>query len=295
MKDWEKRDYINGVKITTDNLFDLIQQYVDENNIDGKKRDLNENEDKLHLFLFGWESNLKTSFKNTQGDIHTNQLEIVSNYTHKIETEQYRASEELNNQMKRFKSKVTRYTNKIKTSVYYLINQVNRQRTITEELLFLQHVIDIFDEIRYGHVLDSDYEYLKIAGYGVYRNKRIDSNYKRDSSFQLKRIHQILDNPKKAESSEEIMRANIEFFDKAKKESKQFISDNIEQEKVETENNSYLDRNLICKQCKKQFKSRNTRLSFGKQVKNLIKHIEKEHELRCTTEWNIRKILEDAI
>ncbi len=295
IQEWEKKDYIHGVKITTDNLFDLIQQYVHENNIDGEKRDLNESEDKLHFYLFRWESNLKTSFQNIETAIYKNRHDIVRSYTRIIETQQYKASDELNENMKSHKSKVTRYTNKMNYTVRFLIDEIKRKRDITNELLFLQDVLDIFDEIKYGHTLESDYEFLKIAGYGNYRNKRIEGRYNTDVSYDVKRIHEILDNPKEAKSSLEIHEENMVFFEKAEKESKQFISDNIKQEQVETENNSYLDRNLICVHCEKQFKSRNTRLSFGKQVKNLLNHIEKEHDLRCHSSWRIKKMLEDAI
>lgn len=293
--EWEKDNYIQGVKITTDNLFDFILEHVSENNIPEVKRDLTENEKKLDYYVSGWMDNLKRGFKNLESDISIEQYKIISLYTELKETEQYRASEELNNQMTRYKRKITRITNKLNLTVKFLIDYVKRKSYYTEELLFLQELNDLFDEIRFGHVSDYDYDYIKIAGFGYYRNKRIESKYPTNRKSEIARIHQIINNPKEAKTSEQIYKENHEYFEKAKKESKQFVIDNIKQREVKTDDNSYLDRDIICVHCNKEFKSRNTRLSFGKQVANIVKHLKQEHQLTSQHSWNIKRILEEQI
>ena len=222
------------------------------------------------------------------------QYKIISDYTHLKETEQYRATEELNNNMTRYKSKITKYTNKVKRSVETLVSDVNQKRQYTEALLFYQELSDLFDEIRFGHVTDYDSDYLKIAGYGHYRNRIIESRYRTDRKSEIARIHEIINNPKQAKSSEQIMRENSQFFETAKTEINQFISDNITQIRIDQEQSWYA-RIFTCNTCKKEFKSGDSRLSMGKQVKNLQNHLNKQHGLTTTHDWKLYSTLEDAL
>jgi len=290
-----KDDYINGISIHQ-NFLDLFIEHVSENN-EGKikKRDLTENERKLSYYIMNCTDNFSRGFNNITRDIHKYQHEIISEYTKLLEVKQYRASEELNEQLTRYKRNVTRHANKVKHAVENLVFVVNEKRQYTEALLFYQEVNDIFDEIKFGHVTDYDSDYLKIAGYGHYRNDKKIESYKRDSSYDVKRIHEIINNPHEAQSSEQIMRENLEFFKNAGNESKQFISDNISQKSYDSTRNSYLDIIYSCKHCDKEFKSGGNKLSNGKAVKSILNHLDKEHKKNTSSSWNIRHILEDAI
>lgn len=292
--EWKKKDYIEGVEILHENFLDLVIEHVSENSVEGKKRDLTENEDKLDYYVSRCKENNIRYFKSCAEDIHTVQYKIISDYTELKRTEQYRATEELNDNMTRYKSKITKYTNKVNRSVETLVSDVNQKRQYTEALLFYQELSDLFDEIRFGHVTDYDSDYLKIAGYGHYRNRKIEGMYKTDRKSEIARIHEIINNPKPAQSSEQIRKENHEFYETAKREINQFIFDNITQIRIDQEQSWYA-RIFTCNVCKKEFKSGDSRLSMGKQVKNLQKHLHKEHALRTTHDWKLYSTLEDAL
>jgi len=292
IREWEKMDYVNGIKIDFDSLFYLIVEHV-ENNVQGEKRDLTENEKKLDHFIFRCMDNVKTGFKNLETSIYKSQHEIVRHYTELITTKQYKATSEINDNMTQYKKDLTRSTNKLKGSVKYLITVVNSKRQYTEELLFLQEVNDIFDEIQFGHVTDYDDTYTKIAGFGYYRNRKIESRFTRDNTKTVvARIHEIINNPKPAKTSEQIHIENTEYFERAKTESRNFVTEHIEQV-FQTDSYSWFNRIFTCRHCNKQFFSSGSKLNMGKSVKNIIRHLEKDHEITTTHDWNIYHILEN--
>ncbi len=291
IREWEKNDYVNGIKIDFDSLFYLINEHV-QNYVQGEKRDFTENEKKIDYFVCGCLDNVKIGFKNLETSIWKSQHEILSHYTEQITTKQNLATFEINDNMTQYKKELTRSTNKLNRSIKDLIEVVNSKRQYTEELLFLQEVNDIFDEIQFGHVMDYDTEYLKIAGFGYYRNKRIESRFTRDTKTQVARIHEIINNPKPARTSEQIHRDNAEFFDRTKRETKNYVEKHIEQV-FQTDSNSWYNRVFTCKHCKKQFFSSGSKLNMGKSVKNIIRHLEKEHDLSSEHDWHIYRTLED--
>ncbi len=292
--EWKKQDYIEGVEILHENFLELVIEHVSDNSVEGKKRDLTENEKKLDYYVSRCKENHTRYFKSCEEDIHKVQYKIISDYTELKRIEQYRATQELNDNMTQYKKEITRYSNKVKQSVVNLISDVNQKRQYTEALLFYQELSDLFDEIQFGHVTDYDSDYLRIAGYGHYRTRRVEGSYTTDHKSEIARIHEIINNPKQAKSSEQIRRENHEFFETAKTEINQFISDNITQNRIDQEQSWYA-RIFTCNVCKKEFKSGDSRLSMGKQVKNLQNHLYKEHELRTTHDWKLYSTLQDAL
>jgi len=290
IREWEKNDYVNGIKINFDSLFYLINEHV-QNYVQGEKRDLTENEKKLSQFTFWCLDRVKIGFKNLETSIWKSQYEIVRHYTEQITTKQNKATFEINDNMTQYKKDLTRSTNKLNRSVKDLIEVVNSKRQYTEELLFLQEVNDIFDEIQFGHVTDYDDTFTKIAGFGYYRNRKVESRYSRDRKTEVARIHEIINNPKPAKTREQIHKDNTEYFDKARSESTNFVAKHIEQV-FQTDSYAWFNRIFTCKHCKKQFNSSGSQLNMGKSVKNIIRHLEKEHEISTTHNWNIYHILE---
>lgn len=293
IQEWEKKDYINGVRIGYDNLFDLIVEHVEDYQL-CSKRDLTENEDKLQFFLFRVTDRVEGAFNRLEIKIHSSYYQIRKYYIRIIETEQHKSQFELNNNLTKYKRQLTLNTNGFKSSVEELIKQIKSKREYQEELFFLQELNDIFDEIKYGHKIQNSMNYVKLAGYGTFRDKPITGSYREDVAFDLKRIKEIKDNPIiKPQTYMEIHEENTKFLDKARTEAKQFAIANILQQHVQTDDNSWYDRNLTCVHCKKEFKSRNTQLSYGKCVSNIVKHLSNEHGLKSEYDWAIKNYLVD--
>lgn len=284
IEEWEKINYIGTEKINFDNFLDFTVQYLEC----GLKREFNENEKKLDYFVFSQMDQNKTGFENLDRDIDTTKSDIRRKYINLKEIEQNKLSAQLNNPTQ-YKKNTTRLNNLINGLVRHLIRSVNQKREVQEYLLFLQECQDVFDEIRFGHVSEYDSEFLKIAGFGNYRSKpvpRASSFWTEQIMGDLKRIKNIINNPREAKTGEQIHKENTEFFDEADRVSKKFIVDNISYVK-------YGD-NFTCVHCKKEYKSSGSNLNRGKAVSNMVKHLEVEHKIVSKHSWNIYRSIDEV-
>ncbi len=185
IKDYEKKDLINGERITFDNFFELYVEHVQ----DGFKRELTENEDRLSFFLSKIEWRYKDYFKAEDRDITRLKMRILSDL--KRITDYEKLVKEFPDETG-FRRTLNYKKTHNKTRVRDLIKKVNWKNEYQSLLLFLDEFQSLLHEIRFGEnkINDSDYDFLKIANYGHYKTHKIKSL--RDNKRELEYIQYYL-------------------------------------------------------------------------------------------------------